>query len=66
MHRSRGSPSCSTRWPRRTTSSTGPRGLPVRLSELPQLLRRQPLRSELVYLLVRLDKEYVESKPAEA
>jgi hypothetical protein len=38
----------------------------VRLSELPQLLGSQPVRSELVYLLVRLDKEYVERKPAEA
>ena len=38
----------------------------VRLSELPQLLGRQPVRSELIYLLVRLDKEYVERKPAEA
>jgi hypothetical protein len=38
----------------------------VRLSELPQLLEKPPVRSELVYLLVRLDKEYVERKPAEA
>ena len=38
----------------------------VRLSELPQLLGRPPVRSELVYLLVRLDKEYVQRKPAEA
>lgn len=37
----------------------------VRLSELPQLLRAKPVRSELVYLLVRLDKEYVEREPAE-
>jgi hypothetical protein len=37
----------------------------VRLSELPQLLDRQPVRSELVYLLVGLDKEYGERKPAE-
>jgi hypothetical protein len=28
------------------------------LSELPGLLERQPVRSELTYLLVRLDKEY--------
>lgn len=38
----------------------------VRLSELPQVLGKTPVRSELVYLLVRLDKEYVERKPAEA
>jgi Aminotransferase class-V len=38
----------------------------VRLSELPTLVGRQPVRSELVYLLVRLDREYVERKPTEA
>lgn len=37
----------------------------VRLSELPQLLGAPMVRSELVYLLVRLDKEYVEREPAE-
>jgi hypothetical protein len=37
----------------------------VRLSELPQVLVRQPVRSELVYLLVGLDKEYVERAPAD-
>jgi len=37
----------------------------VRLSELPRLLDRQPVRSELVYLLVGLDKEYVQRTPAE-
>ncbi len=37
----------------------------IRLSELPQVLGVAPVRSELVYLLVRLDKEYVERKPAE-
>ena len=36
----------------------------VRLSELPDLLSKPPVRSELVYMLVRLDKEYVEAKPA--
>ena len=35
------------------------------LSELPQLLGRRPVRSELVYLLVLLDKEYTERRPAE-
>jgi hypothetical protein len=38
----------------------------VRLSELPQVLGKAPVRSELVYLLVRLDREYVERKPEEA
>jgi hypothetical protein len=38
----------------------------VRLSELPQLLGTTPVRSELVYVLVGLDKEYVDRKPAEA
>jgi hypothetical protein len=37
----------------------------VRLSELPQVLGKPPVRSELVYLLVRLDKEYVARKPEE-
>src|SRR5262249_11321731 len=36
----------------------------VRLSELPQLLGAQPVRSELVYVLVALDKKYVQLKPA--
>ena len=36
----------------------------VRLSELPTLLGRAPVRSEVVYMLVRLDKEYAETKPA--
>ena len=38
----------------------------VRLSELPQLLGAPLVRSELVYLLVALDKEYVGRKPDEA
>jgi len=38
----------------------------VRLSELPQLLGTGPVRSELVYLLVGLDKEYTRRKPTEA
>jgi len=37
----------------------------VRLSELPQLLGTTPVRSELVYVLVGLDKEYTERKPAD-
>ncbi len=38
----------------------------VRLSELPELLGTTPVRSELVYMLVRLDKEYTEQSPAGA
>jgi hypothetical protein len=30
----------------------------IKLSELPDLLGGSPVRSELVYMLVRLDKEY--------
>jgi len=32
----------------------------VRLSELPELLDAEVVRSELTYMLVRLDKEYTE------
>jgi hypothetical protein len=38
----------------------------VRLSELPRILDTRVVRSELVYLLVSLDREYVQRKPAEA
>ena len=37
----------------------------VTLSELPELLGRPVVRSELTWLLVGLDKEYVQSKPDE-
>ena len=37
----------------------------VRLSELPELLGTKVVRSELTYLLVRLDKEYTERRMAE-
>jgi hypothetical protein len=37
----------------------------VTLSELPELLGATVVRSELTYLLVRLDKEYTERRPAE-
>jgi hypothetical protein len=33
----------------------------IRLSELPELLGAAPVRSELVYHLVRLDRSYVDS-----
>jgi hypothetical protein len=35
----------------------------VTLSELPELLGGKVVRSELTYLLVRLDKEYSERRP---
>jgi hypothetical protein len=34
-------------------------------SELPDLLGTWPVRSELVYTLVRLDKEYTSSQPGD-
>ena len=37
----------------------------LKLSELPQMLARTPVRSELVWLLVGLDKDYTASKPDE-
>jgi hypothetical protein len=36
------------------------------LSELPDLLDVKPVRSELVYMLVRLDKEYTAASPGES
>jgi hypothetical protein len=35
------------------------------LSELPDLLGTRPVRSELTYLLVKLDKEYAAQSPGE-
>ena len=37
----------------------------IRLSELPTILKATPVRSELVYELVRLDREFNRSKPSE-
>jgi len=37
----------------------------VKLSELPTLLGTNPVRSELTYLLVSLDKDYAASQPDE-
>jgi hypothetical protein len=37
----------------------------INLSELPDMLGRKPVRSELVYMLVTLDKEYTNQSPAE-
>jgi hypothetical protein len=33
------------------------------LSELPEVLGEKPVRSELTWLLVKLDKEYTDRKP---
>ena len=35
----------------------------IELSELPRLLGTTPVRSELVYMLVRLDKEFTKDEP---
>lgn len=37
----------------------------IDLSELPEILGAKPVRSELVYLLVKLDKDYTENNPDE-
>jgi hypothetical protein len=37
----------------------------INLSELPDLLGIKPVRSELIYLLVSLDKQYTAEHPAE-
>jgi hypothetical protein len=37
----------------------------INLSELPQELGQKPVRSELVYLLVALDREYTAQSPGE-
>ena len=37
----------------------------IELSELPDVLGRRPVRSELVYLLVLLDKEVTAKQPSE-
>lgn len=38
----------------------------IHLSELPQILGGAPVRSELVYMLVKLDRAFTDQKPAEA
>jgi hypothetical protein len=37
----------------------------VNLSRLPAILRRHPVRSELTYMLVKLDKDYTRERPSE-
>ncbi|MGI8700080.1 MAG: hypothetical protein ACR2JU_02555 [Nocardioidaceae bacterium] len=58
----------STRYAEGPTAAGIPLALPdwlTRLSELPELLGRPPVRSELTYHLVRLDKEYTEAGSAQ-
>jgi hypothetical protein len=38
----------------------------IKLSELPELLGTRPIRSELVYMLVKLDKDYTMERPRES
>ena len=38
----------------------------TKLSELPELLGRAPVRSELVHMLVQHDKDFVASQPGES
>lgn len=38
----------------------------IRLSELPEVLKGAPVRSELVYMLVKLDREFNEGRPDES
>lgn len=35
----------------------------ITLSKLPEVLEIKPVRSELTYMLVKLDKEYAKEKP---
>jgi hypothetical protein len=37
----------------------------INLSELPDLLQAKPVRSELIYLLVSLDRQYTAEAPSE-
>jgi len=37
----------------------------LRLSELPDVLGLKPVRSELTYMLVSLDKQYTAEQPSE-
>src|SRR5438105_429490 len=37
----------------------------LRLSELPQILAETPVRSELTYMLVKLDRDYSDQAPEE-
>jgi len=37
----------------------------VNHSELPQILHRPPVRSELTWMLVQLDKDYTANEPAD-
>ena len=37
----------------------------IKLSELPEVVGRSPVRSELVWLLVQLDKDYTAKQPGD-
>lgn len=37
----------------------------INLSKLPEILGVKPVRSELTYMLVKLDKDYTQEKPQE-
>jgi hypothetical protein len=37
----------------------------INLSELPEILGRKPVRSELVYMLVQLERDYSNANPDE-
>jgi hypothetical protein len=37
----------------------------IKLSEFPKILNTTPVRSELIYMLVKLDREYQAAKPSE-
>lgn len=37
----------------------------IHLSELPRILGGAPVRSELIYMLVKLDRDYTAQKPSE-
>ena len=51
-------------WDKPRLHDLGPDWL-INLSELPEILGKKPVRSELVWLLVRLDKEYTTAKASE-
>ncbi|GAC1478958.1 MAG: hypothetical protein PVSMB9_02000 [Candidatus Dormibacteria bacterium] len=38
----------------------------IHLSELPKILGGAPVRSEMIYMLVKLDRDYTTGKPAES
>ena len=51
--------------PRRPAERANLAGLSRTSAELPDLLGARPVRSELIYLLVSLDKQYTAEAPGE-